>query len=793
MPEGLTIQFDGWTLHRAIGELAKDGRRIRLQDQPFQILDELLAHPGELVTREQLIARLWPKVVVEYDTGLNTAVRKLRMALGDVAETPRYIETVPRRGYRFIGTIDLPPASPAPSTGPLPPQPAEADADLVPQAAPARSRRRTAWITLAIAGVVGVLLVFAFRAPELRREPSTVASDAKGVAPANVAVRSLAVLPFRTAATDEAGVLLAQGLTDLVRNRLAALKDLTVVATSSAAALHDATASSRSIGQKLDAQVLLTGTVDHAGERLRLAVQLIDAQSGAPLWSSTFDRALTEVGTVREEIFQHVAHALRVPVEPALSNPPAGTSISLDAYLLYIRGQRLLANSTVRDALSAVELFRRATILDPGFARAYLGLAQALETIGDMAPPGSRSEWVQTRPRTSEVDAQAVRSLERALELNPALGEAWVERARLTADPGEAERLYRKGLELAPNYADGYAHYARFLFRESRVGEALATVVRASQIDPLTPGLYELHAFLLMVARSDVAGHDRLLRQALAINPALPTTLRQLAQSRWEYSGEFAEAAQLIERAIAADPRWPAARALARDIYLDLGDRAAAEAVLDDSMASDAGMEIAQYDGDRQRAAALLQDGLSRNMSGSHAPLSEAIRDGAIASGRLSSAVAQLGSVQSASASAPRMWSRGHALVYAHTLVLAGEVERGRELAESTLELVDTHSVGRAGHWFSRERASAYAVLGDEEHALDQLEISVREGRLYRWWYLARHDPLFERLRSHPRFQAIDGLARRHLERQRALLEQMRREGEIPRRVKRQSADGQKR
>jgi DNA-binding winged helix-turn-helix (wHTH) protein len=102
------IRFDGWALHKDLGELAKNGRRILLQDQPLQVLDELLSHPGELVTREQLIARLWPKVVVDFDTGLNSAVRKLRIALGDVAETPRYIETVPRRGYRFIGTIDPP-------------------------------------------------------------------------------------------------------------------------------------------------------------------------------------------------------------------------------------------------------------------------------------------------------------------------------------------------------------------------------------------------------------------------------------------------------------------------------------------------------------------------------------------------------------------------------------------------------------------------------------------------------------------------------------------------------------
>ena len=109
-----TISFDGWVLRTDLGELAKDGRKIRLQDQPLQILEELLSQPGELVTREQLIARLWPKGVVDFDTGLNSAVRKLRVALQDEAETPRYIETVPRKGYRFIGAIDSPATEPAP-------------------------------------------------------------------------------------------------------------------------------------------------------------------------------------------------------------------------------------------------------------------------------------------------------------------------------------------------------------------------------------------------------------------------------------------------------------------------------------------------------------------------------------------------------------------------------------------------------------------------------------------------------------------------------------------------------
>ena len=792
MSEGHTVRFDGWMLDKDVGELVKDGRRIRLQDQPLQILDELLAHPAELVTREQLIARLWPKVVIDFDTGLNSAVRKLRIALGDVAETPRYIETVPRRGYRFIGTIDPPVLHAA--TTPPPPR----DDNAQGGSAIARAPGARAYAAVMIAAVTGVLLIALPRVFDLRRERSAIAEH-EGQAPrANLGARTLAVLPFHTSSTDEAGVLLAESVTDLIRNRLAALEDLTVVAGSSTSGLTSSHVNLRSIGEKLHAQVLLTGSADRAGERFRLDVQLVDSRSGEQLWSGAFDRPLTEIAMIREDIFRQVAGALGVPVESAASNAPAGSSISLDAYLLYIRGQQLLASSTVADAQRAVELFRRATILDPAFARAYLGLGQALEASGDKTIPGARSgaywvglhaplsESVVPGTRTNEVYAQAAKHFDRALELNPALGEAWIEHARLARDPVKAEGLYRKGLELAPNYGTGYVHYANFLFRESRAGEAIETITRASQIDPLTPELHQIHAFFLMVTRSDVAGHDRLVREALAINPRLPSALRQLAQSRWEYSGEFADAAQLIERAIAVDPQWPPGSTLARDIYLDLDDRAAAVAVLGDSLPPDAKMEIAQYDGDRKRAAALLEDvhlESSYENSGSQASMAEAIRDGAVATGAFEPAVRLLESVHAHREGLPPMWSRGFSLVYAHTLVLAGEVERGRRLAESTLALVDAHGVGRTENWFSRERAAAFAVLRDDDRALDELEISVRTGKLYRWWYLAGHDPLYAHLRGNPRFQALDAQARQHIARQRTLLEEMRRKGAVPRRA----------
>jgi TolB-like protein/DNA-binding winged helix-turn-helix (wHTH) protein/Tfp pilus assembly protein PilF len=781
--ESKEYRFDGWTLNTQSGELLKDGRRIRLQSQPLFILEELLTHPGRLVTRAELITRLWPKGVVDFDTALNSAVRRLRGALGDHAETPRYIETVPRRGYRFIGTLDPPVAGHTPMLNPgaasLHELPAPGAVQPPVGRAEARSpalgeRRPRPYAYMAMALGAAMLLIAMMAIFGLRREPVPAIERYESPTPrADPGARTLAVLPLRTSASDEASILLAHSVTNLIRTRLATLEHLTVIASSSTSGLNDSAADVRSVGEKLHVRYLLKGGADRSGEQLRVDVQLVDAQSDKQLWATAFDRPLTEIVAIREEIFRHVADVLRIPADPATSNIPGSAGINLDAYQVYTRGQQLLANSTATDAEQAIELFRRATILDPGFARAYLGLGQALLLERDLRGV-----------RTPEGQARAAKAFDRALELNPALGEAWIEHARLARDPDKAEEFYRNGLELAPNYGAGYVHYANFLFGDSRAGEAIDTIARARRIDPLTPELHLVHAFFLMVVSSDVAAHDRLVREALEINPDLRSALQQLAYSLWEYSGEFADAAQHIERAIAVDSRWLPARTLARDIYLDLGDPAAATAVLGDSAPPAATVEIAQFHGNRRHAAALLEDIRPEVWEdrGPQASMAQAIRDGAIVTGDFESAVRLLEAVHANREGGLPMWHRAFSLVYAHTLVLAGKVERGRRLAESTLALLETHAVGRAEHWLSRERAAAFAVLGEDERVLEELAHSISNKQLYRWWYLAERDSLYEHLWDDPRFQALDKQARQHLDRQRALLEDLRRGGAVPRR-----------
>jgi DNA-binding winged helix-turn-helix (wHTH) protein/TolB-like protein/Tfp pilus assembly protein PilF len=764
MPTARTIAFDGWVLRMDLGELTKDGRKIRLQDQPLQILEELLAHPGELVSREQLIARLWPKGIVDFDTGLNSAVRKLRIALQDEAETPKYIETVPRKGYRFIGAIGPPAAEPGSSESPVP----------AVTAAPAWRPRR-AYVYLAAAAMAALVLA-GIALISLRQEATTY-PPATASASAPRESRTIAVLPFEASTPGEANESVALVLTDVIRTRLAAHKGVLVIAGDTFAPLSDVHLGRRELEQKLHARFLLQGRAARAGDQIRTDVELIDGVSGAQLWSTGLDRSATDAAALCDAIVQRVAGTMHPGAEAEATKGAGPQAINLEAYELYVRGRRLSESSELpADINTAIELSRRATILDPSFARAYLAL-------------GVLQHWVAGDD--PNLAAEATKAVDRALELDPALGEAWIWRARFIRhkDPVKAEELFRKGLELAPSYATGYALFGYFLYSQYRKGEAIEMMERARRIDPLTLDFYLDQAFFLMVSRSDVAGHDRLVREALAINPGYRPALVQLALSKYEYSGEFAEGIRFIEQALARDAEGDA-DVLASAIYLDVDDLATAKAVLRERADPEhvrGLVRIAQYERNPSRAAELVRSLAEPSPTlegGPVSPMAEALRDAAIRTGDYVSALKVLEASYAAYApTESRMWSRGLGLVYAHTLVLAGEVQRGRKLAAAILAQLDTESVGRAENWLCRERAAAFAVLGDDERALEQLAISLKVRKFYRWWYLAELDPLYDHLRDDPRFQALAERAKQHRIAQRALVEEMRQKGEVPKRT----------
>jgi TolB-like protein len=254
------IRFCGWELDPDSGHLSRGGSHIRLAEQSLKMLLLLIEHRGSVVPREQLIAHLWPNGVVDFDTGLNTIVHKIRAELGDVADTPLYIETLPRRGYRFIAPLDELPA-------------AVQNADS----------QRPASASLS--------------APIVLRE--------HGLAPTAVAV-----LPFENLSADSDNEFLALGIAEAVLHRLAEQNGLVVIARSSSASFRNRKADAREIGRALDARYLVDGSVQRSGEKLRVTAQLVDAASGGRMWSMSFDGRRKDIFAMQDDIAGKVADAL---------------------------------------------------------------------------------------------------------------------------------------------------------------------------------------------------------------------------------------------------------------------------------------------------------------------------------------------------------------------------------------------------------------------------------------------------------------------------------------------------
>src|SRR5688572_7655583 len=269
--EKRVIRFDGWKVDFQSGEISKDGATHRLQDQPLQILDELVKQPGEVVTREQLIARLWPTGVVEFDTGLNSAIRKLRSALGDDAETPRYIETLPRKGYRFVGKLVDEADDTIPSLPRLPsdyqPTPFETG-QLIGRRA---SDRRAPLKRLAL-GFGSILAAIALGFVAWHMPGKLFQAD---VAP--VDLPTIVVLPLVDMSVAQSEQAMADGLTDELSNWLAHIPTLRVVARTSAFAFKGKDKDVREIGRELGATHVLEGSLRRSQEQLRITMQLIDA------------------------------------------------------------------------------------------------------------------------------------------------------------------------------------------------------------------------------------------------------------------------------------------------------------------------------------------------------------------------------------------------------------------------------------------------------------------------------------------------------------------------------------
>ena len=445
-------RFGTFRLDSRTGEISGDGTKTQLREQPFQILLALLERPGELVTREDLVRRLWPAgTFVDFDRGLNKAVLSLREALGDSAENPQFVETLPRKGYRFIASV-------AP----------EQECSVVPSPPhPVRAFRSGYWIAaLAVLGALGV--VVATNLGGLRHWMTNRWRPSSQIA-------ALAVIPLENLSRDPDQEYFADGMTDELITDLAKMSIARMASRTSVMRYKGTKKSVGEIGRELGVDAIVEGTVTRSGDRVRITAQLIQTATDMHLWAETYERDTSEVLRLQREVATDIASRISSVVKP-LDQP---RRVNPDAYGLYLKGRDFFYRYSDQGWQQAIEHFNRAIEVDPEFAPAYSGLADAYLV-------GGAYGVIPTQEALTHGKSAAAK----ALELDDKLASAHY--ALATAyiwydwDWAGAEKEFQRGLALNPNDALGRNWHAGYLSVLGRHDEAIEEEERACELDPLS-------------------------------------------------------------------------------------------------------------------------------------------------------------------------------------------------------------------------------------------------------------------------------------------------------------------
>jgi TolB-like protein/DNA-binding winged helix-turn-helix (wHTH) protein len=558
-------------------ELRRSGARIRLQEQPFQILRFLLERAGDVVTRDELRQRVWPSsVYVDFDHGLNNAIARLREALHDDAATPRFIETLPKLGYRFICPVEtMSAASRSPDNGTSPVSEAASTTPTAPtRGEPRWYRGRPALIFGIVALIMGLgLLTGVWLA---RR----AADETRGAPP--LREPSIVVLPFVNVDDPADKEHFAESLSQEVLDKLVSIRALKVIGPTSSFGIKRQRGSPSVIANTLNVNYLLDGSVHRSGPRVHITAQLIDARSERQLWSQTYERDFIDVFQVQDEIALAVAAALQVKLVPAdeLRFSNRGTH-DAEAYRLYMMGMTLLRGRGFnRDPARAAQMFEEALARDPQFAKAHAGLALYY----------FREAWLNLVGVEDSVRLGHA-ALERALALDPDSSEALLVKANFESWQSRfrgdfraytsAQKDYRRAIELDPSNSVIFFNFARAIWWDEP-DLSLNLFERTIELDPLWDQALGFSASMLSRRGLHEAALKRLHELAAqSLSPSetsydlhIGTLERQL--------GHLAEAeSYLPARGALGDliQRW--------SLYLSLGDRAAARKSLEEFRGSE--------------------------------------------------------------------------------------------------------------------------------------------------------------------------------------------------------------
>jgi TolB-like protein/DNA-binding winged helix-turn-helix (wHTH) protein/Flp pilus assembly protein TadD len=572
------LRFGVFEVDPKAGELRKHGLRVKLPEQPFQILTMLLEKPGEIITRDELRNRLWQgDTFVDFDHGLNNAVMRLREVLGDSSDSPRFVETIPRRGYRFIAPVEESVLSPPlPSEGEVPLATGLPELDAAtssgilpvtgPQLQPVRRRfpfsRSVGWIVAGVlaAGVLALLgFLFFGRSP----------------APANRTQNtSLVVLPLENLSGDKDQEYFADGMTDELIANLAKIHSLRVISRSTAMAYKGTRKPLSEIARELNVDAVVEGTVLRVGNRVRITAELVQVSTDRHLWADTYESQMGDVLALQNRVSSAIVNEIRINLTPEdrerLAKNPA---VAPEAYENYLKGLYYWNKRTDENLTKAIGYFEEATREDQHYALAYAGLSDCYAIIS--------ATIFGTMP--SSVSApKATAAAQRALEIDPTLAEAETSLATVKFnydwDWRGAASEFERAIQLNPSYATAYQRYSLYLMAMGRTQDSFEQINKARDLDPLSISINFSLGWRLYMARQ----YDRAieqLRNTLEMDPSYELPHLVVGQA-YEQKGEFGPAIAELRKALDLSHGTPLMVSALAHAYARSGNKTEAEKLL---------------------------------------------------------------------------------------------------------------------------------------------------------------------------------------------------------------------
>jgi TolB-like protein/DNA-binding winged helix-turn-helix (wHTH) protein/tetratricopeptide (TPR) repeat protein len=549
--------------------LRRGNHVLKVERIPLEILLLLVEHRGEIVGHSEIVARIWGSgVFLDTENSIRGAIRKMRQVLKDDPEQPRFIETVTGRGYRFIAPVadgeqDAPQSRQDATTAELKPVPpnfiSELDGwlqsrrlhileddhrppDMPPWASdrPSYGSNLRRWLLLCTVALC-VLLAVTYIAVRSRRIHAANLSELK--------IKSVAVLPLKNLSDDASQEYLADGMTEELIGRLAAIRDLRVTSRTSVMRFKNTQLSVPEIARQLSVDAVVEGSVIREGDRIRVHAQLIRAATDEHFWSQSYDRELRDALALESEVAESIAERVAATVTGSeRSQLIAARHITPEVYESYLQGRFALNRDTYAGVNEAIRYFEQAAKGDPTFAPAYLGLAEAYDGLASVYIGGPPHDM---RPKV-------ISAAQKALQLDPDLPAAHVLLAKeyqIQYRWADADSEYSRALELRPNDAAAHEGRAFWLLAEGRTEEAVAWGRRGRELDPVAVKGDSLAWILFNARHFDEAIEE--LHSALGVTPDDPLALWHLGFVLI-VEGKPNDAIPILEKSVAVSHRSPA-------------------------------------------------------------------------------------------------------------------------------------------------------------------------------------------------------------------------------------------